>query len=557
MFSRKKKNSSPPHTQNPLKNMKRSLGVTLLVFFLGLFFTWQIFDLIRHPRLPTMQETMEETVDELENQINQFFGERFFHIRALAQILAYQPSMAEQEFAKAASDLISRFNEWKWLRCRMNGAVESWSQVYQQDLFQTPAHLQSVMARERDSEDMKYLFGEDTFVYQIPETKEKYYAVKVNIPQTSGAGGMLWALVDLSELVKSFFARHKQDVYHYVVSAGGITLATDLGFHNDLDAHRAYQVTRRVKWGSYTFRLDVWPRPDYLSRRSLELNMDLAGIVFVGMGVLFSAAMAILVWNVATRTRTLRVEVAKRTAELSTKNALLKAKNEEVENFIYTISHDLKSPIVSIQGFASILMEDFAKKVGEPVVSHLGRIQANTVKMHRLIQDLLELSRIGKVDEKPELVNVTELVREIIGERHSEIDRRHAQVVVDKELPSVVFPKIRLHQVFDNLITNAIKYSDDSRAPEVHVDTNGNDLASPFYHFKVRDNGIGINKEYLDKVFQIFQRVPNEKKVEGTGIGLSIVKKIIEQHGGTIRVESEPGAGSMFEFTIPREEKAA
>jgi len=175
-----------------------------------------------------------------------------------------------------------------------------------------------------------------------------------------------------------------------------------------------------------------------------------------------------------------------------------------------------------------------------------------------MLQDLLELSRIGQVEEENERVNVRQVVQEIVKEHRSEIDARSIKVSVQDDLPEIAFPKVRIQQVFDNLITNAIKYADTTRQPEIYVETNGHNKKDEFFHFIVRDNGIGIREEYQEKIFQIFQRVHNDPNVEGTGIGLSIVKKIIEQRGGEIEVDSEEGKGAAFHFSVPKSpEKAA
>lgn len=228
----------------------------------------------------------------------------------------------------------------------------------------------------------------------------------------------------------------------------------------------------------------------------------------------------------------------------------LKAANDELENFVYTVSHDLKSPIVSIQGFASILLQEFTTDLNEEARHFLSRIQFNANRMEKLIRDLLELSRIGRVVNPFELVDSRQIVLEAQNELIYQIQEQKIELRVAVDLPPVFCDRNRLVQVFSNLIGNAVKYIGQPETPLIEVGWEPVENAIQFF---VRDNGIGIERQYFEKIFGLFQILnpaEGDEKI-GTGVGLTIVKRIVENHGGRIWVDSEKGHGATFYFTIP------
>jgi len=174
-------------------------------------------------------------------------------------------------------------------------------------------------------------------------------------------------------------------------------------------------------------------------------------------------------------------------------------------------------------------------------------------KMEVLINDLLELSRVGRLDQKKNRFPFADVVQETLSTLRPRIEARGIAVTVDEDLPVVYGERKRLVQVVDNLLSNAVKYiGADNPAPHIHVGVAHQDGRKAFF---VRDNGIGIEERYFQKVFQIFQRLPSAAKlVEGTGIGLTIVQRIVERHGGKIWLTSVPGQGTTFFFTLEAEE---
>lgn len=297
------------------------------------------------------------------------------------------------------------------------------------------------------------------------------------------------------------------------------------------------------------FTITLW---DAYSNGSRPFDKEIASHLILIMGSLFSVAAGLFTWSLETRRSFLEKEIDLRTKDLHEKNQELIHKNQEVENFIHIISHDLKAPIVSIQGFSSILKNELGSIIGSAQMDYLNRIQINAQQMNVLILDLLEFSRVGRIEDEKQPVHMTELLGEIVAELKPEIDRCRVSVQVPQDLPVLWGSRKRLNQVFTNLITNAIKYMGPNPKAQINVgySENGTVMSTLW----IQDNGIGIKKEYQEKIFQIFQRVPNQLKVEGTGIGLSIVKKIVELNGGQVWVDSEEGKGSQFFVRWPMAE---
>ena len=239
----------------------------------------------------------------------------------------------------------------------------------------------------------------------------------------------------------------------------------------------------------------------------------------------------------------LQTELAERKKLISQ----LEANNAELERFTYTVSHDLRSPLVTIKGFLGMLIKDLREGRQDKIEDDFQRIANAADKMHILLSDLLELSRIGRILNPPEEVDLAQVIREAIETLDAHLRSKKVVVNSPLDMPIVYGDRVRLREVFENLIDNAAKYAGDQPNPMIEIGTKeeGNELV-----IFVRDNGIGIEPQYQNKVFGLFDKLnPNS---EGTGIGLALIKRIIETHGGRIWVESEGlGKGSMFCFTIP------
>jgi PAS domain S-box-containing protein len=224
----------------------------------------------------------------------------------------------------------------------------------------------------------------------------------------------------------------------------------------------------------------------------------------------------------------------------------LEQKNAELERFTYTVSHDLKSPLITIRGFLGLLREDALNGDIHQIDQDIIRISSATEKMQELLSDLLTLSRVGRIASPPERVNLGKIAQEARELLAGTIQEHGITLTIAPDLPDVFVDQTRIREVLTNLIENAIKFRG-GQEPRVDIGVHYDEGHPVFY---VRDNGIGIEPEYLTRIFGLFEKL--DPKSEGTGIGLAIVKRIIEVHGGKIWVESAgPGQGTTFWFTLP------
>ena len=221
-------------------------------------------------------------------------------------------------------------------------------------------------------------------------------------------------------------------------------------------------------------------------------------------------------------------------------------KNAELERFAYTISHDLKSPLITIQNYAGMISKDVAAGNHGRAQDDIKRIEGAADKMTDLLKDLLDLSRIGKMMNQPEIVDMNLLVKDTLIQLAGSIQKNHVEVVVQPDLPSVLGDHRRIAEVVQNLIENALKYRGIQAAPRIEIGARYDHKEQVFF---VRDNGLGIAPRFHETIFGLFTKL--DARSEGTGIGLALVKRIIEVHGGRVWVESEAaGEGSTFCFTV-------
>jgi signal transduction histidine kinase len=230
----------------------------------------------------------------------------------------------------------------------------------------------------------------------------------------------------------------------------------------------------------------------------------------------------------------------------------LHAKNAELERFTYTVSHDLKSPLITVRAYADAMAKDAASGRLERLQKDAARILAATERMSQLLGDLLELSRVGRVAARAEDVPLAALAEEAVQLLRGRLAEREVEVRIAPDLPVARGDRARLLQVFQNLIDNAAKFMGPQPRPFIEIGCASRGAQRFFY---VRDNGVGIDPRYHDKVFGLFDKL--DPRGEGTGIGLALVKRIVEVHGGHVWVESEgEGRGSTFCFTLARDASA-
>jgi len=232
--------------------------------------------------------------------------------------------------------------------------------------------------------------------------------------------------------------------------------------------------------------------------------------------------------------------------DLRSKIIQLEGANKELESFSYSVSHDLRAPLRSLMGYASILKEDHSDILDVEANRMLEVIQRNAIKMNSLIDDLLEFSRLGKKEVSRVEVDMREVVDAIIGELTP--SPSHEVVFNVGKLPHAMADQALITQVWTNFINNAVKYSGKKDAPRVDIDSYKEDNQTVFF---IKDNGAGFDMQYADKLFGVFQRLHKQNEFEGTGIGLAIVHRVVTRHGGHVWAKAKPGEGATFYFSLP------
>lgn len=225
----------------------------------------------------------------------------------------------------------------------------------------------------------------------------------------------------------------------------------------------------------------------------------------------------------------------------------LEDKNAELERFVYTVSHDLRTPLISIKGFVGLLQKDIATNDIRQIRDDIERIDQAADDMGELLEGLLELSRVGRIINPPELGSLDSLVHRAVEPVQDLIRERGITLDIEENMPPCWGDQLRLMEVFQNLVENAIKFMGNQPAPRIEVRAR---LEDEFVLCSVKDNGIGIEPRYHERVFDLFERL--DPSIEGSGIGMTLVKRIVEAHGGRIRIKSiGRNQGCTFYFTLP------
>ena len=232
--------------------------------------------------------------------------------------------------------------------------------------------------------------------------------------------------------------------------------------------------------------------------------------------------------------------------ELRQRTAELEASNKELEAFSYSVSHDLRAPLRSMEGFSSALLEDYADKLDDQGKQYLRYVQESSDLMARLIDDLLKLSRVTRSDMSYEKVNLSEMARKIVAELEKAEPDRKVKLNIAPDITAYGDRNL-LRLVLENLLGNAWKFSSKVASPRIEMGTIEHNGKQAYF---IRDNGVGFDMTYADKLFKPFQRLHKASEFAGTGIGLATVQRIIRRHGGEVWAESKVGEGATFYFTL-------
>jgi light-regulated signal transduction histidine kinase (bacteriophytochrome) len=245
-------------------------------------------------------------------------------------------------------------------------------------------------------------------------------------------------------------------------------------------------------------------------------------------------------------------ELQQRVGELHERTAQLEAANQELEAFTYTVSHDLRAPLRSMGGFARVLLEDYPDNLDADGQRYLNIIHQEARKMGQLIDDLLALARLGRKELSLVRLDMAELAQAVFDELKAAYPQRNLQLEV-QALPAVLGDRVMFRQLLANLLENAIKFTQDRDQALIQV-SGWSEGSENFYCIK--DNGVGFDMRYVNKLFEVFQRLHPEEEYGGTGVGLAIVKRVVDRHGGRVWAESQAGEGATFYFALPKREEA-
>lgn len=255
--------------------------------------------------------------------------------------------------------------------------------------------------------------------------------------------------------------------------------------------------------------------------------------------------------NLKELNESLEQKVRERTAEAEERSKDLDRSNSELRQFAYVVSHDLQEPLRMVKSFLQMLQDRYGQKLDAQADEFIGYAVDGASRMHRLIIDLLEYSRVGTTEKAFEKADLSAALKDALSNLKLAVEENGA-VVTSDPLPTLWADPVQMALLFQNLVGNALKFKREL-PPRIHVSAA---RRGKEWVLGVRDNGLGIEKNYFERIFVIFQRLHSRSEYPGTGIGLAVCKKIVERHGGTIWVESEPGKGSTFYFTVPVREEA-
>jgi hypothetical protein len=313
----------------------------------------------------------------------------------------------------------------------------------------------------------------------------------------------------------------------------------------------------------------MMPEMDGISllKAALEKDPDMVGIVMTGQGTIDTAVKAMKAGAVdyilkpfklsailpvlsrALAIRRLRAENVELTRRVRKHAAELEEANKELEAFSYSVSHDLRAPLRAVDGFTGMVLSRYSEQMPPDAKRLLSQVESSAKRMGQLIEDLLRFSRLSRQPLSNRRVNISEMVADIVRELRNEAGDRELEVRIG-ELPDVNGDVSLLRQVFVNLLSNAFKFTRKTKALiEVGCDTSVQENV-----FFVRDNGAGFDMAYTQKLFTVFHRMHTEDQFEGTGVGLSIVQRIVQRHGGRVWAQAEPGKGATFHVALPKME---
>lgn len=273
-----------------------------------------------------------------------------------------------------------------------------------------------------------------------------------------------------------------------------------------------------------------------------------SALAFLSIILMIGLWMYKKLFNYNTALEEQREEIESQNQKLLKSNDDLTLANNELENFAHIASHDLKTPIRTIGSYANLFQRRYESTIDKEGKEYLGFIISGAKHMNKLLEDVLVYSKVSNQQDSKTVIDLNDLLEDVLQTMNDDIQKRNAEIVW-KDLPFVFGYAPQLFQLFQNMIANALKFVEEGTAPQIKINALTNDNT---YHISIKDNGIGIEKEYQEQIFLIFKRLHTQLEYEGTGIGLSICQKIVERHGGKIWVDSDGNNGTTFHFTLEK-----
>lgn len=355
--------------------------------------------------------------------------------------------------------------------------------------------------------------------------------------------------------------RSQPDDYIDKQSQISTQLQYDAIFNNNWEPYIVHQVKQGINYARMGIEFYMWHDvialahnfilPNVSQNVKLESKDKMA--ILKGANRFFDIAMSAIAESYLDESKAIIEDQKKKQEDINKKLkralAVVEEKNKELEQFAFVASHDLQEPLRMVTSFLTRLNNKYKDQLDDKARQYIHFAVDGAARMRTIILDLLEFSRVSNTTNEFGSVDMNELLKEVLQLNSKLIDEKEV-VIENNELPEIYAAKVSLQQVLQNLIGNAIKYQKSGAKPVIRIHAVETE---EHWQFSVSDNGIGIEPRYFDKIFVLFQRLHNKTEYTGTGIGLALCKKIVEHHHGSIWVESEPGDGSTFHFTISKQ----
>lgn len=401
--------------------------------------------------------------------------------------------------------------------------------------------------------------GSDAALIQVPGAKvgDTTFLIAVPLENAGLYNGFIMSLFDLKTALAAVVAEKTAHGYSVAITQDGRMLYRSDAPGTPLDKKWGREIPLQI--GDATWQVRIWPRAQRLN----EAQSDLPETALVVGFVMAFLVMLVLELNFAARNQATELELSakslldeineRKTAQeaLEKSTAELARSNRELQQFAYVASHDLQEPLRMVVSYMQLIERRYKEKLDEDGKEFIHFAVDGASRMQQLIQSLLTYSRVGTNAKPFEPTALEKVFEQARSNLHMAIEESGTTITHDR-LPTVMADETQLMQLFQNLLGNAIKFRGKD-APRIHVSVEDKRSA---WLFTVHDNGIGFDPQYAERIFIIFQRLQRRDEYPGTGIGLSVCKKIVERHGGTIWAESQEGRGATFSFSIPQLEKA-